>query len=101
MEDNTAENKNENKLTILDKLGGWLLFVSAICLVFVFVFFFCNRPEKAVPSEITLFIQTDSTGTLDMASRQAIDSLKVLVKQQDTFVRERYALLAEQKEQIL
>lgn len=98
MENNTAENKNENKLTILDKLGGWLLFVSAICLVFVFVFFFCNKPEKAVPSEITLFIQTDSTGTLDMASRQAIDSLTVLVKQQDTFVRERYALLAEQKE---
>ncbi len=87
MEDNTSEHKSEIKLNILDKLGGWLLFVCAISLVVVFVCFFCHKPEKVVPSEITLSIQTDSTGTLDVESRQAIDSLIWLVKQQDTFVR--------------
>lgn len=91
-------NSNESKLNILDKLGGWLLFICAMSLVVVFICFFNCKPKKAVPSQIILSIQTDSTGVLDSASRQAIDSLTTIVKQQDSYVRERYALLVEQKE---
>lgn len=96
--DNTVyERPIESKLNILDKLGGILLFICAVSLLVVFVSFFCFRTEEPIPAEITLTIQTDSTGVLDAASQQAIDSLTTLVKQQDIYVRERYTILVDQK----
>lgn len=92
MDDSTS------KLNILDKLGGLLLFICAISLLAVFVCFFCCKPEKVQPYQITLTIQTDSTGVIDSESRQAIDSLTTILRHQDTFVRERYSMLLEQKE---
>lgn len=94
----TNMDDSTSNLNILDKLGGFLLFICAISLLGVFVCLFCCKPVKVQPFQISLTIQTDSTGVIDSASRQAIDSLTTIVRQQDIYVRERYSLLMNQRE---
>lgn len=89
---------NKCKCFDLDKLGGVLLFICALCLVGALVLLFIKVPSKPTVTEISLAISTDSTGVVDAASEKAIDSLLTLVNEQNEFVRNRYSYMIEQKE---
>ena len=75
-----SEDQKEGKCTTMDTLGGILLFVCAICLIFGVVAFFVKKPASPETKEVHLTIPTDSLGMFSPADREAIDSLALLVK---------------------
>ena len=80
------------------KLGYWLLFICAVCFVVVTTVFFVLRPVAPPVSEIQLSVITDTTGVIDGASQQAMDSMMTLINRQNAEVHERYTYMVEQKQ---
>lgn len=84
--------------TILDKLGGWLIFICIISIIIASVFYCCFDSKKQNISNIELSIAVDSTRVIDAVSMAKIDSLSYLLTKHNEDVKERYQYMIEQKE---
>ena len=96
---NNDVSPNQEVNNLLDMLGGLLIFCLCVIMIGGAVLYFVLRPAAPAPNQITLTVVADSTGVVSPDVILKIDSLAVLVKQQDADVRDRYAYMIEQKEQ--
>ena len=79
-------------------LGALLLFICAAAIIFSFCWYIFKTPAPEVTYTIDLRIEADSTGTLTSSSQAAIDSVIMVVKDQESVIRHKYEHILEQKE---
>lgn len=98
MSDERTKEQPKRKYTIMDILGGILLFACFLSLIVGVVVYFAKEPVIPEKREVHLTIHADSLGVVLPEETITLDTLATYVNQLNSEVHERYVYFIEQKE---